>query len=281
MKIVGIASLAIVFALYFALPIGFGAYASMQHHSRVGSPPDGFRSLQLTASDGVKLAAWYAPSKNGAAIVLIHGGGSSRDHVRPHARMLAKNGFGVLALDLRGHGESGGRGNAFGWEGNRDVAAAVDYLSRNGGVKAIGGMGLSLGGELLLGTISERPEIKAVVSEGATFRSSGDYLIIPSRRSLARRWSTCLMYASTAFFTGQTPPRTILDSVARAQSASLLLIAAEREGDEILYNQRFLQASGGRAKLWIIPGAGHTGGLKHLPSEYERRVVEFFHAALR
>jgi uncharacterized protein len=46
------------------------------------------------------------PSRNRAAVIALHGIGSDRLGVERHARMLARHGYGVLALDLRGHGES-------------------------------------------------------------------------------------------------------------------------------------------------------------------------------
>ena len=42
--------------------------------------------------------------------------------------MLARHGYGVLLFDRRGEGESDGEPNAFGWGGDRDVKAAVDFL---------------------------------------------------------------------------------------------------------------------------------------------------------
>lgn len=99
---------------YLVIPMGFGWYASLRQPSSVGEPPEGFNNLTLTASYDVKLAAWYAPPKNGVAIILIHGATGSRENIRPYAHMLAGNGLGVLAFDLRGHGESGGGGNALG-----------------------------------------------------------------------------------------------------------------------------------------------------------------------
>ena len=44
--------------------------------------------------------------------------------------MLARHGYGVLVFDRRGEGQSDGDPNAFGWGGDRDVKAAVDYLQR-------------------------------------------------------------------------------------------------------------------------------------------------------
>ena len=88
--------------------------------------------VTLRTADGVRLAAWYVPSRNGAAIVLVHGGGGDRDGLKLHATMLARHGYGVLLYDERGRGDSGGRSNAFGWDWPADVEASVDFLERRG-----------------------------------------------------------------------------------------------------------------------------------------------------
>src|SRR5690606_16506366 len=86
-------------------------------------------SLAVETADGVRLAAWYVPSTNRAAVVLLHGAGSTRSNVLRHAAVLADNGYGVLLLDARGHGESEGRAMDFGWWGDADVTAAVEALA--------------------------------------------------------------------------------------------------------------------------------------------------------
>lgn len=195
------------------------------------------------------------------------------------ASMLAGEGFGVLAIDLRGHGESGGEGNGFDWEGTRDVAAAVAYLQEQN-ISLIGGLGTSLGGEVLLGATSAQPGLKAIVSDGATHRSIDDYLVLSSRQNLLRSWTTRLMYASTGAFTGDPPPVTILDSVTAAQGTRLLLIAAGNEEQEIEYNTRFLEAAGDRTALWVVPGAEHTSAFGDHPAEYTAQITGFFGSAM-
>ena len=211
--------------------------------------------------------------------MLLHGGTGSRENIRPYAGMLADEGFGVLAIDLRGHGESGGEGNGFDWEGTRDVAAAVAYLQEQN-ISLIGGLGTSLGGEVLLGAASAQPGLKAIVSDGATHPSIGDYLVLPSRQNLLRSWTTRLMYASTGVFTSDTPPVTILDSVTAAQETRLLLIAAGNEEQEIKYNTRFLEAASDRAALWVVPRAEHTSAFGNHPAEYTAQVTGFFRSVL-
>ncbi len=275
------ALLALLVIVYLVVPISFAAYASLRHPDAVGAPPDGFANPSLTAEDGVPLAAWCAPSTNGAAVVLLHGGTGSREEVRAHAAMLRDAGFGVLALDLRGHGASGGHGNAFGWEGTRDVHAAVAYLEAQDGVRAIGGLGLSLGGEVLLGALSTTPGLKAVVSDGATYRSTGEYVAVPGREGIVQSGVTRLVYAATGLFTGDEPPIPIVASIAGATNTRLLVIAAGEEPDEARYGTAFVASAGGdRAELWVVPGAGHTGAYALDPDAYTARVTGFLRSAL-
>jgi uncharacterized protein len=280
LRLLGIAALALVVIVCLVIPIGFAAYASLPHPRAVGAPPAGFANVSLVTADGVPLGAWYAPPRNGAAIVLVHGGTDSREGVRAHATMLRDAGYGVLALDLRGHGASGGGGNAFGWEGTRDVQAAVAYLQGDDSVRAIGGLGLSLGGEVLLGALNATPALGAVVSEGATYRSTAEYLALPGLDDILHSGFPRLVYAATGLFTGDTPPVPIVDSIVGAPDVPLLLVASGREANEVAYNTRFAAVAGDRAQLWVVPDVGHMGALAGHPDEYARRIPNFFRSAL-
>ncbi len=160
-----------------------------------------------------------------AAIILLHGAGGSREAMRPVADMLRRHGYGVLALDQRGHGSSGGATNRLGWQGTIDVGAAVDYLQDRGGVKAIGGLGWSMGGEVLLGAAADYPAIKAIVAVGAWRRSTGELLALPSERPLVRNFTARVMYATVQLLSGDRPPKPLLDSMVAAGSTAFLLIA--------------------------------------------------------
>jgi len=138
-----------VAGLYVLLPAGMGVVAVWPARTAVEPPPDGFTSVAFETAEGRTLAAWYRVSGNGAAILVLHGAGGTRASVREHARFLAASGYGVLVLDLRGHGESAGRTNRLGWQGTSDVRAAVAFLCAQG-VTRLGGLGLSMGGESCL-----------------------------------------------------------------------------------------------------------------------------------
>jgi pimeloyl-ACP methyl ester carboxylesterase len=272
-------ALTAVLAVYVALPVAFGIAAVFPVREAVGAPPEGFEEVSFTTADGILLAAWYAPPANGAGILLLHGAGDSRETVRSYADLLVRNGYGVLAPDLRGHGESGGATNRFGWQGTRDVGAAVRYLEEQDGVESIGGMGLSLGGEVLLGAAADYPQITAIVADGATHRSAAEMHALASERTLYRSFTAQVMYATVQAATGTEPPKPLLDSMIEAESTGFLLIAGGNEPAEIAYTERFAEALDGRATLWIAPDAGHTGAFARHPGEYERKVIDFFDAS--
>ena len=267
--------------LYIALPIGMGVSAVAPLKSAVGAPPIGFQAITLTTEDNVNLAGWYAPSNNGAAIILIHGAGGSREAVRGYAEMLMRHGYGVLALDLRGHGESAGVSNRFGWQGTRDVGAALAYLQSRSEVNSIGGLGLSLGGEVLLGAASTYPAIKVIVADGASQRCIAELTALPAEQPLVRNFTARVMYTAVQVLTGETPPKPLLDSMREAADTRFLLIAAGANEREVAFNELFADTIGARAELWVARDVPHTGAFDQYPAEYEQRVIEFFKAAGR
>jgi hypothetical protein len=86
---------------------------------------------------------------------------------------------------------------------------------------------------------------------------------------------------ATAVFHDQAPPANLSDLVAKVAPRPLLLMySGNGVGGEIQLNPQFFRAAGAPKTLWKIPGAGHAGGIRAQPREYERRVVGFFDAAL-
>ena len=117
------------------------------------------------------------PSRNRAAVVVVHAGGGDRTGPVDHVRLLARHGYGVLVYDSRGRGTSEGTPNPFGWDWDKDVAGAVAFLRERPDVdpNRIGGLGLSTGADVLL-TVAARADdgLRAVVGEGATGASFAD-----------------------------------------------------------------------------------------------------------
>jgi len=196
--------------------------------------------------------------------------------VRPYAELLARHGYGVLAFDQRGHGSSGGKTNRLGWQGTQDIGAAIDSLQALPEVERIGGLGLSMGGEALLGASAEYPALSAIVADGATRRSTQELLALPSERSLVRNFTARVMYAAVEVLSSEKPPVPLLEAMVASPTTQFFLIAGGAKSLEVTFNELFADTLGKRAVLWIAPDAPHTGALSRYPQEYEQRVIAFF-----
>lgn len=270
-------------AALVVLPIGF-AYI-VTHTARAVVPANRLgvasEDVAFRTTDGLKLVGWYVPSRNGAVVIAFPG----RKGPQRQTRMLARHGYGVLLFDRRGEGRSEGGPNAFGWGGDRDITAAIAFLARRPDVDPdrIGGIGLSVGGELMLEAAAKTDGLKAVVSEGAGARAFSDDLEQDSSKGIDRLMAVAFAAVKTgalAVFADRAPPANLKDLVGRIAPRPLLLIAApnSKHGEEL--NRGYLAAAGEPKALWEIPESRHVGGLEARPAEYEQRVVGFFDRAL-
>jgi alpha-beta hydrolase superfamily lysophospholipase len=259
------------------LPVAIAIVAT--HKARSPVPAGLGTPVTLRTADGLRLSAAYEPSRNGAAVIVFPG----RTGTQRHARLLARHGYGVLLLDRRGEGGSEGTLNLFGWNGENDVRAALDFLGTRSDVQRgrIGALGLSVGGELLLQTAAGDRRLRAVVSEGAGVRSLAEHLDTPGLGRV-QRWGSnwVVQTAAVAVLSGTLPPPDLTEQARRIGPRPVLLIRA-RDGnaDEVL-NQVYARHIGASAELWTVRG-GHTGALSSDPSAYERRVIAFFDGALQ
>jgi hypothetical protein len=269
-----------VVAFELVAPIAFGFGFTHKARSPISAVELGrpYEEVSFRTSDGLDLAGWYVRSRNGASVIAFPGRSGRVDH----ARMLIRHGYGVLLFDRRGEGESDGDGNLFGWGGDKDLKAAISFLQRQPDVREgrIAGLGLSVGGELMLETAAKTDSLKAVVSEGAGFRSIREASELPG----VSRWllfpQNVALTATTALFANEGPPANLKDLVARIEPRPIFLIfATHGQGGEEL-NPTYYDAAGEPRTLWEIPEAGHTGGLDARPEQDERRVVSFFDRAL-
>jgi pimeloyl-ACP methyl ester carboxylesterase len=167
-------ALVVIAALWFALaPLGFGSW----HHPLDETPADhglAFETVTFQPRDEPRLllrAWWMTEGIPKAGLVMVHGGGGNR--AQPFtdwlqlAGTLAQHGYGVLALDLRNHGESSDTpgGPTFGPDEANDVIAAIDFLQRRNPGMRFAAIGHSMGGQTALYAAARDPRLEAVISD--------------------------------------------------------------------------------------------------------------------
>lgn len=159
----------------FLFAIGVHAYRLEKRFAFPENPPmDHVTPASFGLSDArdieygqlreIALRGWYAPSRNTAAVVFVHGVAGDRRSLADEAAILHKEGYGVLLLDLPGHGMSGGSQT---WDGpeRESVSLAVDWLSKQAGIdqERIGAYGFSVGSQVLSLVAAKDQRIRALV----------------------------------------------------------------------------------------------------------------------
>lgn len=145
------------------------------------------RAVSLASADGVPLAATFFEAQNrpAAGVVLVHMLGRSKDDWTAVADRLQQAGLHVLAVDLRGHGQSSGSAGALGIMAG-DVRAAVEWLQARPGVRPdrIGLAGASLGANLALLVAAALPSVRAL----ALLSPSLDYRGVRIDQAMLKRY---------------------------------------------------------------------------------------------
>ena len=276
-----LASLAFLsLALTLALLDLYASYrwvTSFQHPMRIVPSGDWLREnnipyqeIELTAADGIKLAAWYTPSQNGRVILLAHGYSGHRPE--DILVMFAQNGYGVLAWDFRAHGASDGDISTLGYYEQLDVEAALEYALAQPDVKHVGAWGGSMGAATMLLSAAKHPEIEAVISDSA-FPSLEEIMKLNTPFKIMQPF--VLSFGS--FFSGaeidQVRP---VNEIGKISPRAVFIIDGW-DGAAIAMNSpyRLYDAAGEPKLLWAEDGVPHLGTYGHAPQEYEKRVIEF------
>ena len=98
-------------------------------------------------------------------VVILHGYMMSKEVMYPWAFLLARAGFRVIAVDLRGHGQSTGGTVSFGKRESADVMQVLDHLAAAGRIREPGGvMGISMGADLALHWAARDERVETVVA---------------------------------------------------------------------------------------------------------------------
>ena len=245
------------------------------------------------------LSGWFIPGilpdgqlTTERTIIMVHGLHSNRAALEAGlldlSADLARQGFAILAFDLRGQGKSSQAPISMGYFEQFDVLGAVDFLCSGtlpypelGRPCAIGGWGISMGGSTMLLAAAHEPALRGVVADCA-FAA-----FVP----LIQRD----IKVPNIFISGMTEAMRLLygidysairpvDVVASIAPRPLLFIQSGIDSVVPPWNMQLLAdaasvATDAHVETWQVPKAKHIQAYHVMRTEYVNRVVAFFTVA--
>lgn len=250
--------------------------AISRHPERTGI--EGLAEISFSSADGRRVAGWYAPSSNRAAIILVHGTGAERSSLLFETGFLAQAGFGVLALDLPGQGASEGR-TRWGVPERHAISAAVDWLRARGEVdpERIGGFGFSMGAYVLTQAAVLDQRLRAV----ALVSSPNE--VVEHNWLATAKWGLltqvpCYLALRAYGQSLDIPPKNVIGSIA---PRAVLIVGGDLDPLVPAFMARQLfSAAGSPKELWLVPHAHHADFAQIAGPEYRNRLAGFFDRTL-
>jgi hypothetical protein len=245
---------------------------------------------ELVTADGVRLAGWYVPAGNGSGprgptIVMAHGHGVNKSNLLGRAEMLHQE-YNLVLFDFRNHGQSQAAQTTIGMRERADLRAVIDWLVEAKDPRAIGVLGVSMGGSVAINEARVDDRVQALVMD-ATHATLANAIQARLDRqgyplSLPGAWAILLGgLARTGEDMSAADPLQVIDGYG---DRPVLIITGGRDdligpndAAELLAAARL---GGARARLETCAAAAHAAAPSACPRDYRDWVLGFFADAL-
>lgn len=108
------------------------------------------KNVEIISEDGYKLKGSYINQGSQLCVIVVHGYRNDKNYMLKQVKEFTRLGYDVLAIDLRGHGESDGSSIGLGVVDFRDIQLWIDYVKDMNRSKHIVLYGVSMGAVSLL-----------------------------------------------------------------------------------------------------------------------------------
>jgi uncharacterized protein len=220
-------------------------------------------------------------------VLLFHGVGDNRTGVLAPAESLLRHGYSIVAMDSRAHGKSSGVVATYGWREQYDTVAVTTALYASEHLRHLFALGVSMGAAIALQSAAVEPRIEGVVAEDP-FAPFGKWPtnyagldFSPFLGETFFRPAVIVAMHSIAEEGGFDPDEVSPEKAVAERPFPILLICGTADHRvPCRHAEKIYRAATGPKELWMVDGVGHAGALGHAPTEYERRVINFFWKAV-
>lgn len=229
-----------------------------------------YERVMFPATDGLRIAGWWISGSGfgpgvGRTVLFCHGLGTGKQELLDLAGTFHAQGYGVLLIDHRAHGESAGQFTTFGDAERYDVLGAVRWLRQNRRVEAarIFGVGISTGAAALVAAAADDSDDGRAIDALALYSTydnlpalSADLArehFLPPFSGLLRTTALQLVSAHAGRDLVAFSPRDLIDDL---WPRPVLIIHGARDGlipierGQALYDAAYFP----REHLWLVGG---------------------------
>ena len=250
----------------------------------------GYETVTFPSRDrNLEISGWYISNTDNTlarTVIVVHGVNDckQRAFTLTAAGMLHSNGFNVLLIDMRDHGESeieDGR-QAAGTEEYLDVLGAWDWLiaEKETEPTSIGVMGFSLGAATSIIAISEEPQVAAVWAD-SSFADIQDIIQDElSRSGFPRFMAVPSIFIGRIISGDDLTAKSPLEAVQKLDGRPIFIVhGTADERIDVKYANDLasaVNANGGTVEPWLVEGAAHIENIWVDTEAYEENLVNFF-----
>ncbi len=260
---------------YYQKKFGFS------HPSQIGM---NFTPKTLTTADGYKLSYWLLdnPKCEHAkdTIIYLHGITDSKVSGLNYAKAFAGACRKFFLIDMRRHGESGGKYCTYGYYEKHDVVRLIDQIKATDPDTEIVIIGVSMGGAIAIQTAAIDKRVARIVAI-APFYDLFSIALDHELHHIGIRSRSLLKFVLSRaermakFRADEVSPATDIRKI----EVPILIVHGEHDKTvKVKYSQELAKLSR-NAELLMVPGAGHADVLEMGGADYVRKLSEFLKIA--
>ena len=216
--------------------------------------------VTIKAQDGVSLVARYYDRSSSKTIMFVHGYQTNAFNNFSTALIdFLNQGYNVLLIDQRAHGDSGGKFTTLGCKEKNDLQLWIDYIDKKEEVKSIIIYGISMGATTV-GYAAENiktSKVKGLIME-AGFTCFYEELDSSLGRIFMRQAALNYVYLTSKSVLKIDIKKSIEPSLKNNEIPVLFLHGDSDEEVPIEFTERCYDACASEKETFIVKGAGHT-----------------------
>ncbi len=230
-------------------------------------------------NDGLNLYGEYYDFGSDKCVIVLSGRTESLKYGYYFGIPYARNGFNVVVLDPRAHGNSDGEYNTVGFEESKDDLAWVKYLEKEFNLKTIVFHGICIGaaGGMYAITNKDCPDcVKGIVTEGmfANFKESVKNHLIEKKKPV--RGMLNLIDKWMVKYTGHSMSKGPIDIIDQLDKPLLMLHSKEDKYSLPEFAQKLYDKAGSKNKRIVWFEHGKHSMLRIRDTElYDNSITEF------